>query len=450
MKTWKGRIIFSIAVGCLLFACKTEKSTPAYDAAEINAERRDLIHSLNRGLIRVVSEDLFSPPVASRIYAYTNIAAFETARHLDPKFRSLAGLLNGLAPQDHKTSGLIYWDIALLKSYCDVARHLVYRDFMVDSMYNQLYRELVQGYNHSEQVDLSVAAGAQIAQWIKTWADQDGYNESRNMPRYQPKKENSAWEPTQPTYGEALEPHWFKLRPFLLDSASQFRAVLPMSFNQAEGSPFYQSAIEVYEIVKRANQADIDVAVYWDCNPGPTMVEGHVMQVRKQNTPPGHWVGIHSIINEDNPRSLVETCAAYARLGAGMADGFITAWDTKYHYHLLRPETFINRYVDPDWKPKLESPLFPEFTSAHSLISAVAASVLDAEYGSVPFYDNTNVLFGLPPKEFPNVWEAAEEAAQSRLLGGIHYTFGCDLGFEQGKQVGRIFAELNMKTTSQE
>jgi len=425
---------------CFLFLCGCQvgpSGKGVYLKDEANEKRADLIHHLNHTLIKVVSEDLFPPPVAGRIYAYTNVAAYEAVRPLKDGFPSLSGRLNGLT-EVPSSDDQLYWEIAMVKSYCEVAKHLVYRDFMIDSTYQILIDSLQPQYPDNKVFERSVGLGDQIAQHIKAWADEDGYNATRNMPKYEPLTEEWAWEATQPTYGEALEPHWFRLRPFHMDSASQFRETPPIAFDRTPGSPFYQAAEEVYQVVNQAEQEDIDIAVYWDCNPGPTMVEGHVMKVRKQNTPGGHWIGIHSIVSQKAGLGLVEATANYAKLATGIADGFIAAWDTKYAHNLLRPETFINRYIDPEWLHKLESPLFPEFTSAHSLISAVAASVLDEEYGSMSFYDDTNVMFGLPPKSFDNFWEAAEEAAQSRLKGGIHYAFACEMGFDQGKKLGEL------------
>ena len=432
--------IFAICF-LLMVACQADhQSQNNYSPQEALQKRSPLIHQLNHALISVISEDLFPPPVASRIYAYSNIAAFEAVRPLNPEMPSLSSSLNGLEELPSPESAY-YWEIAMISSFCEVAKHHVYRDFMVDSVFQKMTDTLKTQYPNESLFNQSIQWGQQIAQFINNWADQDGYLETRIMPKYEPLTTDFSWEATQPTYGEALEPHWFRLRPFIMDSSSQFRVSLPLEYSDKTESPFYHAAEEVYNIVNAANEKDIAIAVYWDCNPGPTLVNGHEMKIRKQNTPGGHWIGIHSIICQKTKQDLVASCANYAKLSAGIADGFIAAWDTKYEYHLLRPETYINRHIDPDWLPKLESPLFPEFTSAHSLISAVAASVLAKEYGEITFYDDTNVRFGLPPKSFNNFWEAAEEAANSRLLGGIHYTFGCEMGFEQGKSLGKLVNE---------
>ncbi|MDX1686051.1 MAG: vanadium-dependent haloperoxidase [Saprospiraceae bacterium] len=425
-----------LAVFCFMIASCGETSRQE----ESTMPDPNLIHDLNRALTMVVSEDLFPPPVAARIYAYANITAYEALVPASDTFESLGAHLNEFP--DIQPPEVDTWsrEAALITSYTKVAKHLVYRGFMVDSMWSQAYKK----YN-VDPSDEAVAEGEKwgdkLADEIISWANADGYNATRNLPKYEPLKAEFAWEATAPMYGEALEPHWAKLRPFFMDSSSQFRLDLPVEFSTDENSDFYQSAVLVKDLVNKADSQDIGIAVYWDCNPGPTMVDGHKMQVRKQNTPGGHWMGIHAVIAKKQDQSLIRTARVYAELMAGIADGFIAAWDTKFHHHLLRPETYINRYIDADWKPKLESPLFPEFASAHSAISGVAASILDHHYGEVEFYDDTNVIFGLPPKSFDNVWQAAEEAANSRLLGGIHYKFGCALGLEQGKDIGKMIIE---------
>lgn len=416
----------------LLLFCQCQNDQTRQSKDEIDTS--NLIHDLNRALTFVVSEDLFPPPVASRIYAYANVAANEAIAPVNPETESLAKALNDY-PEVAPPDGPFDERAALITAYCKVAKHLVYRGFMVDSMYNQALRKYQVG--EDAEVRKGKAWGDKLGAAIISWADADGYLESRNMPKYELLDQPYSWEPTQPMYGEALEPHWATHRPFFMDSTSQFRLDLPVAFSTDPDSRFYQECVKVKEMVEAGDSFDIEVAVYWDCNPGPTMVDGHKMQVRKQNTPGGHWMGIHAVLAKQDSVSLGRACHIYAILMAGIADGFIAAWDTKFHHNLLRPETYINRYIDADWKPKLESPLFPEFASAHSAISGVAASILEEAYGKKPFYDETNVVFGLPPREFPDVWVAAREAAKSRLLGGIHYEFGCDEGLKQGMNLGQ-------------
>jgi hypothetical protein len=135
-----------------------------------------------------------------------------------------------------------------------------------------------------------------------------------------------------------------------------------------------------------------------------------------------------------NPMKASEVLAKTA---VTIADAFISCWTAKYETQLIRPETYINRYIDPDWKPILQTPAFPEYTSGHSVASSSAATMLTHLLGdNYSFVDSTEVNYGLPPRSFKSFRHAADEAAISRLYGGIHYMPAIKNGVEQGKKVG--------------
>ena len=418
----------------LLVGWQCEK---AAESTKVNYPR--LLYNLQMGLMNVVSEDLFPPPVASRIYAYTHLAGYEALASYSEDIPSFSKWIPGLQI-DTKGGGDPL--VAYLEAIFSMSKNLVYRDHLVNQLRIQIFNEL--GIDTTEMTyRQGLETSEEIAEVIYDYAKEDGYDQTRTAPKYMLNELPQSWQPTAPTFGEALEPFWGTLRPFFLDSANQFRSSPSVKFDTDPDSDFYNQAMEVQGYVSRADADSVAVAVYWDCNPGPTMLDGHFMQVRKQNTPGGHWLGITAqmIIQQ----GLTHEKGAYllALVSMGMADGFICAWDTKFTYDLLRPETYINKYIDSDWKPKLESPLFPEYSSAHSVVSAVAAGILTTELGNqVSFIDSTNASFGYPPRSFESFWEAAREAATSRLLGGIHYPFACNEGFRQGEQIGEFINEL--------
>src|SRR5690606_7351255 len=109
---------------------------------------------------------------------------------------------------------------------------------------------------------------------------------------------------------------------------------------------------------------------------------------------------------------------------------------------LIRPETYINLYMDEDWLPLLQTPPFPEYTSGHSVVSAAASSVLTHLLGAeVAFVDSTEVVFCLPVREFPSFRKAAEEAAISRFYGGIRYMPAIVNCMEHGDRVGQLIVD---------
>jgi len=118
-------------------------------------------------------------------------------------------------------------------------------------------------------------------------------------------------------------------------------------------------------------------------------------------------------------------------------DAFISCWDEKYRSNRIRPETFINRYIDIKWKPLLQTPPFPEYTSGHSVMSTATADVLTYLLGDgFAFTDNSEELFEIPARSFTSFRQAAAEAAISRLYGGIHYRDAIENGQQQGREIG--------------
>ena len=131
---------------------------------------------------------------------------------------------------------------------------------------------------------------------------------------------------------------------------------------------------------------------------------------------------------------LEESVDVLARLGIVLADAFIGCWDAKFEYDLVRPVTYINRLIDPAWQPLLITPPFPEYPSGHSTQSGAAAAMLEDHFGtSFAFEDATHVVEGFEPRHFESFWQAAEEAAISRLYGGIHFRAAIERGLEQGR-----------------
>jgi len=125
-----------------------------------------------------------------------------------------------------------------------------------------------------------------------------------------------------------------------------------------------------------------------------------------------------------------------------MMDAFISCWDAKYLSNRIRPETYINRYMDVKWKPLLQTPPFPEYTSGHSVVSSAVATVLTYMLGDhFTYEDNSEEMFEIPARKFTSFLAASQEAAISRLYGGIHYRDAIDNGVSQGYKIGEKVLE---------
>ena len=189
------------------------------------------------------------------------------------------------------------------------------------------------------------------------------------------------------------------------------------------------------------------IADFWDDNPFKLNVSGHVMYATKKFSPPGHWMNIVGILADKKKADFDETVYAYAKASIALFDGFISCWDEKYRSNYVRPETVINKYFDPEWRPYIQTPPFPEYTSGHAVISAAAAEVMTDIFGdNISYTDTSETEFGIAPRSFTSVRQAAEEAAISRVYGGIHYKHSCDIGNAEGKLVGQLVIQrLHMK-----
>ncbi|MGY5849751.1 vanadium-dependent haloperoxidase [Salegentibacter sp. F14] len=435
----KAKLFFIYLLTGFVISC----SNPA-EPIEVSAEQ---YHHVGDHITDIMVHDIFSPPVASRIYAYTNIAAYEVLALTDPKLKSFAGRYQDLetVPQPKKNEHLNP-RIAALVAKMEMGKALLFSEEKITSLRDSLY-QIWEGKNPAE-FKVSRAYGMEVVSHLKDWANKDNYKETRTMPKFSVYSEDpSRWQPTPPAYMDGIEPHWNKIRSFSLDSASQFRPEDHPEYSLEENSEFYQELLEVYQIKKQMEQEGedsqkIQIARFWDCNPYVSTQRGHLMFATKKITPGGHWMGICKIASQKNGLDFEQTSYAYTTTAIAIADGFISCWDEKYRSELIRPETLINREIDESWMPVLQTPPFPEYPSGHSVVSGAAATVLTKVFGdNFAFEDDTEVKYGLPVRSFPSFEAAAEEAAISRLYGGIHYRSAIDKGLVQGRSLGNYVVD---------
>ncbi|MEM7373207.1 MAG: vanadium-dependent haloperoxidase [Bacteroidota bacterium] len=442
------RLIVIPIFGLLFFttACEPDPSTYMGLVQDPN-----YYHEVHQNLTDIIVYDIFSPPQASRIYAYPNIAAYEVLAQAHEGYQSLAGQLHELTPVPAPKAGSdISMPLAALEAFMVVGRALIFSEQKQMDFRNKMVADLQAKGVPSSVLKRSFAYGQEVAAHILAWADKDNYKQTRTFPRFSVNTDDpSRWTPTPPDYMDGIEPHWNKIRPFIIDSATQFIPIPPTAYDMSEGSLFHQEVLEVYEAVNGLDKEKTEIAEFWDCNPFVTHHKGHVMYATKKITPGGHWIGITKITCKKANADLMETINTYTRTSIALADAFISCWDEKYRSNLIRPQTVINKFIDEDWNPLLQTPPFPEYTSGHSVISTAAAITLTDLYGeSFPFIDSTEVRYGLTARTFDSFLDASSEAAISRLYGGIHYMPAISQGVEQGKKVGNYVVE-NLVTKQQ-
>jgi hypothetical protein len=404
------------------------------------------LHNSVQQLTDVIVHDIFSPPVASRIYAYASLAAYEVLVQQDSAYLSLAGQLSGLEPLP-KPASPVHYDIAAVDAYLQTGRSLIFSEEKMEEYRQQWHQRLLEQGMSKKLLENTLAYSQEVSSHIMAWAGTDNYKQTRTFEKHSIESDPGKWQPTPPAYMEAIEPHWNKIRPFVLDSASQFKPATPTPFSADKGSSFYAEMLEVYQTAKNLSEEQQEIAAFWDCNPYVMNVRGHVMFAAKKITPGGHWMGITKIACQKANAPMMQSAQAYALTALALADGFISCWDEKYRSNVIRPETAINRYLDENWEPLLQTPPFPEYPSGHSVISTAASVVLTDLFGEgFSFVDSTEVRYGLPVRSFDSFAQAAEEAALSRLYGGIHFMPAITHGVTEGRLVGEWVVQ-NIKTT---
>lgn len=395
------------------------------------------LHRAHEALTAVIIHDIFSPPQSSRIYLYAHIAAYETLIKADERFLTLHSQVSNF-PVITDPQQEISYPLAAIYAFMLTGKKLVFSEtVMEDSLQAILanFKSIVT----SDEWASSLEYGKYVSDVILAWADGDHYNETRKLRRYTFRKDEGKWIPTPPVYMAAIEPHWKMLRTIALDSSSQFQPPPPVSFSKEKNSAFYELASHVYETTRNLTAEQKDIANFWDCNPFAVNIHGHMHFATKKLSPGGHWLSIAGIASRQAGADITRTAAAYTLTAIALFDGFVSCWDEKYRSHLIRPETYINAYIDESWKPLLQTPPFPEYTSGHSVISTAAATVLTAFYGyPFKFLDTSEIPYGYKPRSFESFTEACNEAAISRLYGGIHYTQAIKEGQIQGAKVGEI------------
>jgi len=430
----KNCLLVSIIILSLFTACR-EEVNPNYQQEALQAE---FIHTSMKRLTDVIVHDIFSPPQASRIYAYPSIAAYEAGIHAFPEYRTLQGQVRELANVPKPEAGKEYcFPLASTHAFLTVGKQLIFSEDKIDQFYKEKLEQFKVLKMPKSVFDRSIAYGDQVAKHIIAWSDTDKYKETRTFPKYSIPEDPAKWRPTPPDYMDGIEPHWKEIRPFIIDDANQFTPPPPTPYDMEKNSTFYKEVVEVYEALEKEREERVAIAEFWDCNPYVSHHQGHVMFATKKITPGGHWINIAALAARKSNADFMKTLETYALTSIALADGFISCWDEKYRSKLVRPETVINEHLDEEWVPLLQTPPFPEYTSGHSVISRSAAVALTSLYGdNFAFDDNTEEEFGLPMRSFPSFLAASDEAAISRLYGGIHYSPACFNGVKQGQQVG--------------
>lgn len=432
-------LVFALLIGAS--GCRKEYNEPGLESRSANSFSADVANKwLNLEGDMCWKTAGFTPPVVARAYAYTSLSLYEAILPGMPENRSLIAQLDQAPAMPKAQPGMEYfWPASANAAFAEMMRAMFktatgVKLARIDSLEMALNQEFV-GQADAEVLKRSQAYGKSVAEAIYQWSKSDGGDEGylKNFPvSYTPPVGDGMWVPTGKS--TALLPYWGNNRPFRKEVLTQASMPGPLAFSSDPHSEFYKEALETYNAVKNATPEQVEIANFWSCDPGTSA------------TPAGHSFSIMTQVLQKKNASLALAAEAYAKLGVALNDAFICCWKEKYKYNLIRPVTYINRYIDANWKPLLETPPFPEYASGHSVESATSATIMAALFGDeFSFDDHTNASKGMKPRHFERFSDFAMEAAMSRIYGGIHFRRAAMEGIKEGQRIGQIYNAIRLR-----
>lgn len=376
----------------------------------------------------------YSPPVAARAFAYLGVTVFEALATGNPALRSLAGQVTGLSPLPPREAGA-YNEAVVLDAALGHAMAAHFGNTgpsgqrAMAAMARDMAALAAEGVAE-DVVARSRAHGLAVSDHILAWSAGDGGAVIENMGfpyEFTLGGAPGNWVPTS-TIGvqqKPLLPAWGRNRPFAIPAEGACDLPAPVPYSEETDSAFFAEAKVVYDTSRNLTEDQIAIARFWSDDP------------MMSPTPPGHWVSIMLGIFDRDATPVDRQAEVLALLGIAISDAFVQCWRSKYEHDVLRPVTYIRRVIDKEWEPLLITPPFPEYPSGHSTQSGAAASLLEGLYGTgFAFDDQTHEEEGLGVRSYGGFWQAAEEAAISRLYGGIHFPAANMNGLLQGRCVG--------------
>jgi hypothetical protein len=363
----------------------------------------------------------------ARPYAYSGVALYETVVAGMPAYQSVAPQLNGLSGLPKTEHGFAYhWASAANAALAFMNRHMfstasAANKAAIDSLENVLNLQYLDDAD-AETISRSIAFGRAVAQKVFDWSETDGYLHASDP--YTPPAGPGLWVPTPPAFANAATPYFGNLRTIVPGSGDNSQPDAPFPYSTDASSDFYKMIKQVYDVSQTLTPQQTAQALWWRDSPG---------------TVPAHYLNILSLALQKENSPLDIAAYSWAISGMTVFDVFISCWQTKFHYNLVRPVTYIRTVLGhASWSPLFATPAHPEYSAAHATVSSAYADAMTTVFGeNFSFTDNTYDFLGMPPRSFSSFKALGEDAGNSRLLAGIHYQHSIDIGLGQGRKVAQ-------------
>ena len=373
----------------------------------------DVVTDWNNAALDAIRADRTAPPIASRSLAIAHVAIYDAVNGIARTHEPY------LVPSAVPAS-------ASREAAATAAAHQTLVSLFPNhtSTFDALHAAILAGIPNGPQKTNGITWGEFVASQILAARANDGSNAIVQPPGG---SGPGVWIPTPPAFLPYLLPQWGFVAPFGMSSTSQFRPPGPPSLDSQQYAADYEEVKQLGAAVGSTRTEDqTEIALFWADGAGT-------------ETPPGHWNSIAQILAGAHGNTLEENARMFALANIAMADAAICAWDAKYTFHFWRPVTAI-AFAEPElnWMSFIITPPFPDYVSGHSTFSGAAATVIPLFYGTedLPFTTGSDFLPGVY-RSFSTCLEAADEAAVSRLYGGIHFRTANEDGLQAGISIGQ-------------
>ncbi len=386
-------------------------------------------------------------PQTTRVYAYLSIALHEAVLEQstdEPSLRARLNEMPAMPSRDRRQSynapaiaigALSTVADALLTQAAPSQSQRAVRQAVASLRGTQTRLWLQRGTVERGVLELSRAYGDEIGAAMVEWAASDGYAELTTRPFSIPTGGDYFWQPT-PRDAAPVQPFWGFLRPLALDATEQCDVPLRLEFSTTPGTTFHRQAMEAHDYAEHLTTEQAQIVAFWQADPTLTRSEGYRLLEGNAAT---RWMLIASRATVQLDLSLAEAANVYADLGIALGDVGTSVWRAKYENFLLRPETYIHRYIDERWTPLLPTPHSPDYPAAEPAVAAAAAEVLTAHLGIVNFRDSFGIIDGKnQPRPFTTFEGAAYEHAMSSLYAGQSLRVAVEAGMRHGECVARV------------
>lgn len=385
----------------------------------------------------------YKPPVSARMFAYVNLAAYETISEGFSELPSMEAYFKGYQRSAWSYSGSkVCTGAALNASYSAMVRYFFPKaSIALLEKASFLERQLAEEARlvcDSATIFQSERLGREIADGVWKWSTTDTIGHDAYLscfnPNYQIPVCAGCWQPAKGRFVQPMLPFWGGVRPFLI-GIKDLEPKPPAGYSEVPGSPFYNQAMEVFTLSHAMSKSNQWISEFWSDD-----VSGLTI------TPAGRWISIANQVIEKEKPSSIKTIVVYLKTSLALSDALVACWGLKYRYNIERPQTYINRVIQSDWQPYIEDPPFPSYPAGHAMLSAAAAVVLEDAFGSSYqltdyTHDGRQEYAGMP-RTFHSFTEMAHENALSRLWAGVHFRMDCDEGARLGSIIGHKIAEL--------